>query len=522
MRIKPIIVALCLIGTLSTTALAQSVVERSALEALYHATDGPNWTNSDGWLTGEPIGEWYGVTTYEGRVREIDLAGNGLVGRLPNEIAHLLMLNVLDLRWNDLSGRIPDVLSNVGSLNRILLGSNDLTGDIPDSLGYLPHLRELDLSYNGLTGTIPESLGHLSSLEGLGLQHNELSGSIPASLGRVDSLTRVVVGHNNLRGAVPETFGQLEMLNLRETALEDTRGEKEFAIGPSDGLSGTDVLNESVVSLPESDYLREIVERTMAALHVSDGLVWIDPTSLPEGLPLDQLGDVVERINNHLINTGERIETVEDFNRMIEVYGAGGVELEEGDVQHEPIGANGPRVPQSPLGSVPGAFNVPMSSGSTSTGWMLRGGADDSSGSETALLLFGVIDCTAIQVDYAHTSTFGDGPLRQRVAKAKVHGSCDYVSGPIQTIRYRLTSHIQRRKSIGIFWIYVSIASRASVEYGYHPSWTQSQTMVEASCDPDAGLRWWRGMASMIATGSKMRFFPRPARAHSTPQYLDC
>lgn len=518
MRIN-IIVALCVIGTFPISVLSQSA-DRFALEALYHATDGPNWTNSDGWLSGEPLGEWYGITTYEGRVREIDLAGNGLVGRLPNEIAQLSMLNVLDLRWNELSGRIPDVLSNVRSLVRLHLGSNEFTGEIPESLGYLPRLREFDLSYNGLTGTIPEELGHLSSLEGLGLHHNELSGSIPESLGRVESLSRVVVGHNELSGTVPVTLGQLEVLNLTNTSIEDAKGEFDFSTRPPAGLSGTDVLYESVVSLPESDYLREIVEYTMAALHVSDGLVWIDPTTLPEGLPLDQLRAVVERINQHLIDTGERIETVDDLNRMIEVYGSGSVELEEEEVQHEPIGYYGARVPRSTLGPVrPMYFNVPMSS--TSAGWTLRG-EDESSESATMFLLFGVIDCTSIKVDYAHTSTHGSGALRQRVAKAKTHGPCEYVSGPTQTIRYRLMSQIQRRKDIGIFWIFVSIASRASIKYGYNPSWTQSETMVEASCDPNAGLRWWRGRASMIATGSKMRFFPRPARAHSTPQYLDC
>ena len=37
--------------------------DREALVVLYHATDGPNWTNSTNWLSGSPLGEWYGVTT---------------------------------------------------------------------------------------------------------------------------------------------------------------------------------------------------------------------------------------------------------------------------------------------------------------------------------------------------------------------------------------------------------------------------------------------------------------------------
>lgn len=233
---------------------------RCALEALYHATDGPNWSNSDGWFSDAPTGDWYGITTYEGRVREIDLANNGLAGQLPNEIAQLTRLNVIDLRWNELGGPIPDVISNVGSLVKLYLGSNDFTGSIPSSLGYLPYLTELDLSYNRLSGSIPEEFGHLSELVGLGLQNN--------------------------------------------------------------------------------------------------GLVWVDPSSLPDGLPLDQLESVVERINQQLIETGERIKTVDDFNRMIEVYGSGSVELEEGQNQRELIGLNGSRVPWSTLGSMPALFNA--------------------------------------------------------------------------------------------------------------------------------------------------------------------
>jgi len=37
--------------------------DRAALEALYDATDGPNWTDSTNWRTDAPLGDWFGVTT---------------------------------------------------------------------------------------------------------------------------------------------------------------------------------------------------------------------------------------------------------------------------------------------------------------------------------------------------------------------------------------------------------------------------------------------------------------------------
>ena len=35
--------------------------DRVALEALYRATGGDDWTDNTNWLSDEPLGEWYGV-----------------------------------------------------------------------------------------------------------------------------------------------------------------------------------------------------------------------------------------------------------------------------------------------------------------------------------------------------------------------------------------------------------------------------------------------------------------------------
>ena len=54
-------------------ALAQSLAEsadRTALLALYCATNGTNWADDTNWLSEAPLGDWHGVTTNEsGRVR---------------------------------------------------------------------------------------------------------------------------------------------------------------------------------------------------------------------------------------------------------------------------------------------------------------------------------------------------------------------------------------------------------------------------------------------------------------------
>ena len=89
--------------------------DREALVALYHATDGPNWTNSTNWLSDAPLGEWYGVTTgAEGRVTDLILSINGLAGQLPTELGGLTSLRRLDLVGNpSIRGAIPRWLGSL-------------------------------------------------------------------------------------------------------------------------------------------------------------------------------------------------------------------------------------------------------------------------------------------------------------------------------------------------------------------------------------------------------------------------
>ena len=66
---------------------ATAASDRDILIALYQATDGPNWVNSENWLTDAPLGDWYGVDTDgSGRVVRLDLAENELTGSIPPEL----------------------------------------------------------------------------------------------------------------------------------------------------------------------------------------------------------------------------------------------------------------------------------------------------------------------------------------------------------------------------------------------------------------------------------------------------
>ena len=131
--------------------------------ALYQATRGPNWANSDNWLNRRPLEEWYGVTTdLSGRVIKLDLRHNSLSGEMPQELGNLTSLRVLLLDFNQLTGSIPPELGNLSNLQYLhmnggYLTENKLTGEIPSALGNLANLIVMDISNHSLTGEIPAS-----------------------------------------------------------------------------------------------------------------------------------------------------------------------------------------------------------------------------------------------------------------------------------------------------------------------------------------------------------------------------
>ena len=192
-----------------------SPVDREALVALYNSTDGANWSNNDKWLSDAPIAEWHGVAVdLHGRVSRIDLADNGLKGRLPPTLGNLCGMERLDMANNQLTGSIPPHLGNLSALAQLELAGNSFTGSVPASLGNLSSLTNLGLDRNRLSGTIPPQLGQLSNLNGLWLHSNQLSGAIPAELGGLSKLTRMSMAQNQLAGEIPASLSNLTNLQL--------------------------------------------------------------------------------------------------------------------------------------------------------------------------------------------------------------------------------------------------------------------------------------------------------------------
>lgn len=157
--------------------------EREVLIAFYEATGGDNWTRNDNWCSDKPVGEWYGVETYQnGVIWGLHLGYNNLSGTITEEIGNLTNLESIDLGSNKLSGDIPTTIGNLNKLENLGLSQCNLTGSIPKEIGNLSKLRWLNLQFNSLTGSIPEELGNLENLESITLSWNCLTGKVPASI----------------------------------------------------------------------------------------------------------------------------------------------------------------------------------------------------------------------------------------------------------------------------------------------------------------------------------------------------
>ena len=296
-------------GRSAATTFAVWVTEdpdRAALVALYEATNGPNWINSENWLTDAPLADWYGVTTDErGRVLEVVLSGewdseahgyvhHGLAGPIPPELGNLASLQRLELSMNQLSGPIPPELGNLASLEYLELDRNELTGPIPPELGNLASLQYLELSQNQLTGPLPPELGNLASLESLGLARNQLTGPIPPELGNLASLHHLQLSINQLSGPIPPELGNLASLLYLELAGNQLSGPLPPELGNLASLESLGL----AANLITGTIPRELGSMTQ--------LKWLDLTAnlLLDGSLPPELGNLTSLESLGLTQTG--------------------------------------------------------------------------------------------------------------------------------------------------------------------------------------------------------------------------
>lgn len=156
--------------------LKSELVERFALASFYFATNSPDetaWFLDAGWLQThhklcsssdsgfiediEPTRDgWFGVhCNQQGKVEELVLPQNGLIGSLPPTLVLLKSLKTISVPENKLMGSL-DPTSLPTSLSFLYLQQNHLSGDIPQGLISQGHnISTFHLQGNDLSGVFP-------------------------------------------------------------------------------------------------------------------------------------------------------------------------------------------------------------------------------------------------------------------------------------------------------------------------------------------------------------------------------
>ena len=255
--------------------------DRAVLVALYEATDGPNWTNKENWLSDRPLGEWYGVTTDDnGRVTQLGLSDNNLRGPIPVQLARLTKLTRLILHSNQFTGTIPTEFAQLSNLTFLNLLGNQLTGAIPTELAQLSNLTELDLSFNPLTGAIPTELAQLSNLTGLDLRGNQWTGAIPTELAQLSNLTYLNLSSNQFTGTILTELAQLSNLTWLGLGSNQLTGTIPTEFARLTNLTGLNLRRNQLTGTIPSE-LGQLTKLTFLGLH-GNHLTGTIPTELAQ------------------------------------------------------------------------------------------------------------------------------------------------------------------------------------------------------------------------------------------------
>ena len=214
-----------------------------ALVALYHSTDGPNWTENRDWLTTSMPCSWSGVRCDQNHVVQLHLSNSGLKGSLPSEISNLTWLNTLDLTHNGLT-QLPIEIGNLVSLIQLHLSGNQLDA-LPFEIVNLTSLETVDVSRNRLR-EFPSEIKNLINLNHLNISNNELtSAHLDMSLTNLEVLD---ISNNQLREFPTKMVSSANLLKLdvSHNLFTDIPAE----IGNSVNLTWIGLHNNQITNIP--------------------------------------------------------------------------------------------------------------------------------------------------------------------------------------------------------------------------------------------------------------------------------
>ncbi|KAM2978155.1 hypothetical protein FF2_015013 [Malus domestica] len=142
-------------------------------------------------------------TTYVLRITRLIFKSHQLDGFLSPALGRLAELKEISLAHNNLIDKIPSQIVDCRKLEILNLGDNRFSRKVPVRLSNLIRLRTLDLSSNKLSGNL-SFIKHFPNLESLSIADNFFSGKIPASFRSFRNLRLFnFAGNEFLDGSLP-------------------------------------------------------------------------------------------------------------------------------------------------------------------------------------------------------------------------------------------------------------------------------------------------------------------------------
>ncbi|MCI5161312.1 MAG: hypothetical protein D3917_04650 [Candidatus Electrothrix sp. AX5] len=224
------------------------ISECEALQDLYNSTNGPSWQDNTGWLATDTPCSWFGVVCDNGELTEIHLAGNGLLGQLPETIGYLSDLEYLNMSDNELTGTVPDSIGFLVNLNGLWVGGNNITG-LSNFIGNCSELTHLDLRHNQIS-SLPSRIGELTKLSYLTIHENPLTDtSIPAEFANLSLLTSLSFQNSQLT-RLPAPVGKMTNLKFLDLSWNKPMESLE-GIGNLTNLETLHLNSTELTELPE-------------------------------------------------------------------------------------------------------------------------------------------------------------------------------------------------------------------------------------------------------------------------------
>ena len=232
-------------------------------------------------------------------------------------------------------------------------------------------------------------------------------------------------------------------------------------------------------------------------MELENGMVHLNTSSLPPAVSADAVQAVVDDINGKLMDREEWVFSLLDFERTLELYGGGGIQVPDAEVR-----------------GMDGEWPTAATNRSKIS---TRGYSPHDGSTQTRSVPSAQITCPVMQPNWPHESGHNPGFI-----VGNGHGNCVYDFGPAQVLTYELWSYLQQRRDWWIFTYWAQVGTRGFARksgLNLAPSWKRSELVAATPCTTGT----FRTRLAMYISGSVSGvFFPYPGLYASPARRVSC